>query len=90
MTARSLWLAVASAGFALLAGLSAPASAGPCSTLVLADETGLLHMVADNGNCRWRYRNGTAVRAPFTDVEDSALGLPRPSREYIAAGKEHG
>jgi hypothetical protein len=42
--------------------------------LASQDSAGLLHMVGDNGKYRSRYRNGTYVRAPLTDVEDSDEG----------------
>ncbi len=68
MTSRSLYLVLAAAGFALLAGLPAVAAA-PGVVAAPSDEIGLAQNV-DYYNRRWRYRNGTHVRAPLTAVDD--------------------
>ena len=69
MTDRSLYLCLAAAGFAVFAGLPAPASAAPGPVLATSDAAGLVQQV-DYYKRRWRYRNGTHVRAPLTSVDD--------------------
>jgi hypothetical protein len=67
MTNRSLYLCLAAAGFAFLAGLPASVSAAPGVTTKPTVATGLVEQ-ADYKR-RWRYRNGSYVRAPFTSVD---------------------
>jgi hypothetical protein len=69
MTNRSLYLCLAAAGFALLVGMPAPGSAAPSPVIAPADEIELVQQV-DTYKRRWRYRNGTHVRAPLTSVDD--------------------
>ena len=70
MTNRSLYLCLAAAGFALLVGLPAPASAGPGPVLATSDAAELSQLAGYDGKRRWRYRNDTHVRAPLTSVDD--------------------
>jgi hypothetical protein len=72
MMTRSLSVALAASGFVVLAGLSAPASAAPAPVLASPAEAALVQEVGYYKR-RWR-RNGTYVRAPFTEVDDSAGG----------------
>ncbi len=65
MTNRTSYFCLAAAVFALLVGYSAPASAGPGVVVAPSDGTGLVQHVGH----RWRYRNGTYVRAPFAEVD---------------------
>jgi hypothetical protein len=69
MTHRSLYLGLATAGFALVLGLPAPASAAPGAGLATSAAAGLVQPV-DYYKRRWRYRNDTHVRAPLTAVDD--------------------
>ncbi|MGA7456511.1 MAG: hypothetical protein WBW51_04170 [Methyloceanibacter sp.] len=68
MISRTLSVCLAAASFAFLIGAPAPASAGP--GVVAAPEAGAA-LVQEAGyyNRRWRYRNGSYVRAPFTEVD---------------------
>ena len=70
MTDRSLYLCLAAAGFALFAGLPAPASAAPGPVLATSDAAELSQPAGYDGKRRWRYRNGTHVRAPLTSVDN--------------------
>jgi hypothetical protein len=68
MIKRSLALGLAAAGLALLIGGSAPASATP--GVVAAPEAGTAVLQeAGYYKRRWRYNNGTYVRAPFAEVD---------------------
>ena len=69
MISRSPYLFLAAAGLALLVGLPAPVSAAPGVVAPPADGIELVQNV-DYYNRRWRYRNGTHVRAPLTAVDD--------------------
>jgi hypothetical protein len=69
MISRALFLALAAAGFAVVVGLPKSATAAPLPTVAPAAE---LVQQVDYYKRRWRYRNGTHVRAPFTDVDDDA------------------
>jgi hypothetical protein len=72
MTIRTLSLGLTAAGALILAGL--PVShAGPGVAAKPTAETALVQE-AGYYKRRWRYRNGTYVRAPFTEVDDSAAG----------------
>jgi hypothetical protein len=73
MSIRFLTLAIAAAGLALIAGQAVPASAGP--GLVAVPEAGTA-LVQEAGyyKRRYRYRNDTYVRAPFTRVYTSRWG----------------
>jgi hypothetical protein len=72
MMTRSLSVALAASGFVALAGLFMPVSAAPASVLASAAEVALVQE-AGYYKRRWR-RNGTYVRAPFAEVDDSAGG----------------
>ncbi len=84
MTNRSLCLGLALAGFALVVGLPAPASAGP--GLVVTPSVGTpLVQEAGYYKRRWRYRR--------THVHLIAAGRPlsrRPSPGSIPAGPGRG
>jgi hypothetical protein len=67
MLGRSLCLAAS--GFALLAGLPLPASAGH-GVVAKPEASGALVQQAGYYKRRWRYRNGTYVRASLTAVDD--------------------
>jgi hypothetical protein len=69
MLNRSLYLGLAAAGFALVIGAPAPVSAGPSLVVKPAVATELVQE-AGYYKRRWRYRDGTYVRAPFTEVDD--------------------
>jgi len=69
MTNRSLHLCLVAAGFALFAALPAPTPAAPGLVLAPSDVTALI-LPVDYYQRRWRYRNGTHVRAPLTSVDD--------------------
>jgi hypothetical protein len=73
MVTRSLFTGLAAAGLTLFVGLSVPASAAPGPVLATQNTAQLLQTVGEN-NRRWRYRNGTYVRAPFAEVDDSDEG----------------
>lgn len=66
---RSLYLALAAIGFTLFIGLPASSSAAPGPVIAPADGIELVQQV-DTYKRRWRYRNGTHVRAPLTGVDD--------------------
>ena len=65
---RTLSVCLAAAGFAFLIDAPAPAEAGP--GVVAAPLAGTT-LVQEAGyyKRRWRYNNGTYVRAPFTEVD---------------------
>jgi hypothetical protein len=69
MTYRSLYLGLAAAGFALLAGMPAPSEAAPGPVIAPVDGVELVQQV-DYYKRRWRYRNDTYVQAPLTSVDD--------------------
>jgi hypothetical protein len=69
MTTRSLYLGLVVAGLMLIVGLPAPSSAAPGPVLVSSHGVELVQQV-DYYKRRWRYRNGTHVRAPLTAVDD--------------------
>jgi hypothetical protein len=69
MISRSLYPCLAAVGIAFLVGLPAPVSAAPGVVAAPSDGIGLVQNV-DYYNRRWRYRNGTHVRAPLTAVDD--------------------
>lgn len=69
MTYRSLFLGLAASGVALLVGMPAPSTAAPGPVIAPADGIELVQQV-DYYKRRWRYRNGTHVRAPSTAVDD--------------------
>jgi hypothetical protein len=71
MISRALFLALAAAGFAVVVGLPKSATATPLPIMAPAPSAELVQQV-DYYKRRWRYRNGTHVRAPFTDVDDDA------------------
>lgn len=73
MLTRSLSIVLAASGFVALAGLTAPVSAAPAPVLAPPAEAALVHE-AGYYKRRWRYRDGTYVRAPLTEVGDSAAG----------------
>ena len=68
MIGRTLSVCIDAAGFAFLIGLPSPASAGrgvfatPQAGTALVQEAGYYMR-------RWRYNNGTYVRAPFAEVD---------------------
>lgn len=66
MISRTLSVCLAGACFAFLIGNSAPASAGP--GVVATPEAGTA-LAQDVGYYRRRWRNGSYVRAPFTEVD---------------------
>jgi hypothetical protein len=68
MINRTLSVCLAAAGFAFFIGAPAPVSAAP--GVVTAPEAGPA-LVQEAGwyKRRWRYNNGTYVRAPFTEVD---------------------
>ena len=73
MRIQFVTLALAAAGFALIAGQATPASAGP--GLVAAPEAGTAQVQeAGYYKRRYRYRNDTYVRAPFTRVYTNRWG----------------
>ena len=73
MRLRIVTLAVAAASFAFIAIPSAPASAGP--GLVATPEAGTaLAQEAGYYKRRYRYRDETYVRAPFTRVYNGRFG----------------
>ena len=78
MTNQSLYLSLVAAGFALLVGLPAPASAGP--GLVATPTAGTaLAQEAGYYKRRWRYRDDysgreTYVAAPFARVYSGRYG----------------
>ena len=65
----SLYLGLAAAGLIVSAGLSAPSQAAPGPVVAAPAEASLVQEV-DTYKRRWRNRNGTHMRAPFTDVDD--------------------
>jgi hypothetical protein len=69
MTTRSLYLGLVVAGLMLIVGFLAPSSAAPGLVLAPAHEVEPVQQV-DYYKRRWRYRNGTHVRAPLTAVDD--------------------
>jgi hypothetical protein len=69
MTARSLYFALAAAGFALIVGVPASSTAAPGPVVAPAYGVELVQQV-DYYNRRWHNRNGTYVRAPLTAVDD--------------------
>ena len=69
MTIRTLYLGLAAAGAIIIAGLPASTQAAPGVVLKLIAETALVQE-AGYYRRRWR-RNGTYVRAPFTEVDDA-------------------
>jgi hypothetical protein len=68
MTYRSLHLGLAAASFALLVGVPAPSTAAPGPVIAPAASIELVQPV--DYFKRWRYRNGTHVRAPLTAIDD--------------------
>jgi hypothetical protein len=68
MTDRSLYLGLAAAGFTVFTGLPASSLAAPGPVLAPPAEIELVQQV-DYNKRRWRYRNGTHVRAPLTSVD---------------------
>jgi hypothetical protein len=73
MTYRSLYLGLAAAGFALLVGVPVASEAAPRPVIAPVDGVELVQKV-DYYNRRWRYRNGSHVRAPLTAVDDDDSG----------------
>ena len=69
MTYRFLHLGLAAASFALLVGVPAPSTAAPGPVIAPAASIELVQPV-DYYKRRWRYRNGTHVRAPLTAIDD--------------------
>jgi hypothetical protein len=69
MTYRSFFVGLAAAGVALLIGMPAPSMASPSPVRAPANHVELVQQV-DYYKRRWRYRNGTHVRAPLTAVDD--------------------
>ena len=69
MTIRSLYLGLAAAGAMIVAGLPLPAQAAPSVVAKPAAEAALVQE-AGYYKRRWR-RNGTYVRAPFSEVDDA-------------------
>ena len=69
MTYRLPYLGLAVAGLALLVGMPARSDAAPGPVIAPANNLELVQQV-DYYNRRWRYRNGTHVRAPLTAVDD--------------------
>ncbi|HKQ55500.1 MAG TPA: hypothetical protein VJT12_06360 [Methyloceanibacter sp.] len=68
MRTRFVTFVVAAAALAFFAGPSAPASAAP--GLIAAPEAGTaMAQHIDYNKRRWRYRDGTYVRAPFAEVD---------------------
>jgi hypothetical protein len=67
MTHRLAYLGLAAACFALVAGVSAPASALPAPVIAQVEADSLVQNV-DYYKRRWR--RGTHVRAPLTAVDD--------------------
>jgi hypothetical protein len=68
MTNRSLCVGLAVVGFALVLGLPSAGSAAPGPILTTAAAE-LVQPVDYDGKRRWRYRNGTHVRALFASVD---------------------
>jgi hypothetical protein len=68
MTNRSLCVGLAVVGFALVLGLPSAGSAAPGPMLTTAAAE-LMQPVDYDGKRRWRYRNGTHVRALFASVD---------------------
>jgi hypothetical protein len=68
MISRTLSVCLAAAGFAFLIGASAPASAAP-GIVAVSRANAALVQEAGYYKRRWRYNNGTYVRAPFTEVD---------------------
>ncbi len=68
MICRSLSVWLAAAGFAFLIGASASASAAP-GIVAVPEASAALVQEAGYYKRRWRYNNGTYVRAPFTEVD---------------------
>ena len=65
---RTLSVCLAAAGFAFLIDAPAPAEAGPGVVAALLAGTTLVQE-AGYYKRRWRYNNGTYVRAPFAEVD---------------------
>ena len=68
MTHRLPYLGLAVAGLALMVGMPAQGIAAPGQVIAPADTAELVQQV-DYYNRRWRYRNGTYVRAPLIAVD---------------------
>lgn len=68
MLGRTITLCLAATGFAVLISLPLPASAGP-EVVAKPEASSALVQEAGYYKRRWR-RNGTYVRAPFTEVDD--------------------
>jgi hypothetical protein len=70
MTTRPLFVGLAAAGFVLITGSPAPsqATSGP-----VLEPPAQAELVQEAGyyKRRWRYRNGTYVRAPFAELDDT-------------------
>jgi hypothetical protein len=69
MIARSLFLGFAAAVSLVLTARATPSSAAPRPVLKPANGIELVQN-AFYYKRRWRYRNGTHVRAPLADVDD--------------------
>lgn len=68
MISRTLSVGLAAACSVVLIGISAPASAGPGVVAVPQAGTALVQE-AGYYKRRWRYNNGSYVRAPFAEVD---------------------
>jgi hypothetical protein len=68
MSLRSMTLALSAAGFAVVIGGTAPASAAP-GFIAVPEAGSAVVQKTDYYKRRWRRRNGAYVRAPFAEVD---------------------